>query len=65
MQVLHPDMPIQLTLEKLIRLCTTLSLGSSDQHTVEDAISTLVQQIGIEEFWKLVCFDPDNSGDGT
>jgi len=65
MQVLHPDMPIQLTLEKLIPLHTALSLRSSDQHTVEDAISTLVQGIGIEAFWKLVCFDPDNSGDGT
>lgn len=45
-------------IESIVRLRNQVPAGSSEQHAVEDAISSLIQGVGIEVFWKAVNWQP-------
>jgi hypothetical protein len=61
-QQLHTKVEeVQLTVESLVDLRNEVTPGSLSQHAVEDAMSTLIQGVGIEECWKWIRWQSSES----
>jgi hypothetical protein len=60
----HSTIPIHTSVENLIRLRNGVPLGSPLQHVVEDSVSTLVQELGMETCWELFGFQSDSKQNG-
>lgn len=60
----HQILSIRTNVAELVRIRSEMEVGSDLQYVAEDALSTLVQGIGLEECWEMLDFQPDESMPG-
>jgi hypothetical protein len=58
LQHVHTTVEVQNCVESLIELRNDVPAGSASQRAVEDAVSTLIQGVGIEECWNWITWQP-------
>lgn len=65
LQSIHGIVPVNKSVEKIIGLGKHVPLGSPVKQAVEDALSTLVQGVGVEQCWSWIKFDSNEKKEGT